>query len=149
VKDHHVLQIGGPYPLETGDGCFADETAIDFPSTADLVERARDRFLGHWPGEETVTAELRLTRRDARRGAVVPIHVPVRRLCVRCGGRGEVWLDPCAACAGAGDRLLRYPIRVTVPRGVEHGARFRLNVRAPHADPVRVEIRVAIGSSAA
>ena len=149
MNDHRVVHLGDHWPVEAADGCFSDETAIDFPSTADLVERARDRFLGQRRGSETVTAELRLTRHDARRGAVVPIDVPVRRLCARCGGRGEVWLDPCVACEGAGDRLLRYPIHVTVPRGVEDGARFRLRVHAPHADPVRVEIRVAVGSPAA
>jgi hypothetical protein len=149
VNDGRIITCDHAWGAGTPDGCFADEAAIDFPSMADLVERARDRFLGDGRGAGTVTAELRLTRHDALSGAVVPIAVPVRRLCARCGGRGELWPDPCAACGGAGDRLQRYPVRVTVPRGVEHGARLRLRVHAPHAEPVRVEIRVAITSSAA
>jgi DnaJ-class molecular chaperone len=79
----------------------------------------------------------------------VPLEVPVRRTCTICGGRGETWTEPCGDCCGTGERLLSHPIRVSVPAGVANGARLRFRVRRPHAVPLRVEVRVAIRSSAA
>jgi hypothetical protein len=38
---------------------------------------------------------------------------------------------------------------VSVPPGVADGAKFRFRISSPHAAPVRVEIRVAVRSSAA
>jgi hypothetical protein len=139
---------GAEQPLE----CFADEIAIDFPSVGDLVERVRDRFLGEHDGTDGVarhTAEVSLSCRDARIGAVVPLRVPIRGTCDCCGGRGETWTEPCAACGGTGESLVQHPVRLSVPAGVEDGTRLRFRVNAPHAAPLRVEIRVAVRSSAA
>jgi hypothetical protein len=130
---------------EATHDCFKDEIAIDFPSVGKLVDRVRDAFLGD-DGREpgTVTREVRLSNREARRGTIVPIELPISGTCRRCGGRGEVWTEPCAACCGSGNSLVRHPIRVSVPAGVADGARFRFKVSSPHAAPVRVELRVAI-----
>jgi hypothetical protein len=136
---------GFPAPRD----CFADEIAIDFPSVGPLAEREREVFLGERPGIETLTAEVQLSRHDASIGAVVPLEVPLRGTCRTCGGRGETWTEPCAACCGTGDALVHHPVRLSVPPGVADGARFRFRVSSPHATPVRVEIRVAIRSSAA
>jgi hypothetical protein len=126
--------------------CFTDEIAIDFPSVGRLVDRVRDAFLGDEGREEggTVTHEVRLSGREARRGTIVPLELPLRGTCRRCGGRGEVWTEPCLACCGSGDALVRHPIRVSVPAGVSDGTRFRFKVSSPHAAPMRVELRVAI-----
>jgi hypothetical protein len=107
--------------------CFADEIAIDFPSVGDLVARVR----------------------DAWRGTVVPLEVPLRGTCEICGGRGESWTEPCADCGGTGECQLSHPVRLSVPAGVANGARLRFRVNRPHAAPLRVEVRVAIRSSAA
>ena len=48
-----------------------------------------------------VLAELHLSAREAFDGVTVPLDVPVRKLCVACGGRGEIWSDPCATLAMA------------------------------------------------
>jgi hypothetical protein len=131
---------------EASHDCFKDEIAIDFPSIGGLVDRVRDAFLGDDARESagTVTREVRLSNHEARRGTIVPLELPIRGTCRRCGGRGEVWTEPCAACCGSGDSLVRHPIRVSVPPGVSDGARFRFRVSSPHAAPVRVEVRVAI-----
>jgi hypothetical protein len=138
---------------EQTHGCFADEIAIDFPSVGNLVERVRDAFLAesgdHAEGPETHTAEVSLSRRDATIGTVVPLEVPLRGLCALCGGRGETWTEPCVECCGTGESLVQHPVRLAVPPGVLHGARLRFRVRSPHAAPLRVEVRVAIRSSAA
>lgn len=127
---------------------FRDEIAIDFPSVNRLVDRVRDAFLGdEAPGDaDTLQREVRLSNREAQRGAIVPLELPLKGTCRGCGGRGEVWTEPCAACSGSGDALVRHPIRVSVPPGVCDGARFRFRVSSPHAAPVRVELRVAIGA---
>jgi hypothetical protein len=146
-----------PLPIlwESQDGvsasqnCFADEIAIDFPSVGALVPRVRDAFLGEPEKSDTLTTEVSLSRRDASRGVVLPLEVPLRGTCVRCGGRGEIWTEPCGGCCGTGDSLVHRLVRLPVPAGVAHGARFRFRVSSPHAEPVRVEVRVAIRSSAA
>ena len=131
---------------DSSHDCFKDEVAIDFPSIGGLVDRVRDAFLGDEAREAlaTVRRELRLSNREAARGTIVPLELPIRGTCGRCGGRGEVWTEPCIACCGSGDSLVRHPIRVSVPPGVLNGARFRFRVSSPHAAPVRVELRVAI-----
>jgi hypothetical protein len=129
--------------------CFADEIAIDFPSVERLVERERNAFLGEHEDRETLTTEVSLSTRDAWTGTTIPIDVPIRGTCPRCGGRGETWTEPCSACCGTGDSLIYYPVRFLVPPRVADGARLRFRVRSPHAAPVRVELRVAIRTSAA
>ena len=128
--------------------CFADEVAIDFPSVGQMVERVRDAFLGESSGDvdagETHTADVSLSTRDAWRGSIVPLEVPLRSTCAICGGRGEIWTEPCRQCRGTGDTLVRHPVRLSVPAGVADGARLRFRVRPPHAAPIRVEVRVVL-----
>ena len=124
--------------------CFADEIAIDFPSVEPAVERMRDAFLGERADDGVLRTELRVSRREAFDGLVVPIEVPIRGTCRRCGGRGETWTEPCADCAGTGASLLHHPVRVSLPRGVVDGARIRFRVSSPGAASVRVEVRIAI-----
>ena len=129
--------------------CFADEIAIDFPSVGHVVERIREAFLGERPAADILATELQLSSLEARRGLVVPLDVPMRATCSTCGGRGETWTEPCDPCSGTGESLFHHPVRVLVPAGVAHGTRFRFRVTSPHAASVRVEVRVAIRSSAA
>lgn len=129
--------------------CFADEIAIDFPSIDQLVPRVRDRFLGIRADADTLLTEVSVSRREASRGTVVPVEVPLRGTCQRCGGRGETWAEPCLACCGTGDSLVHHPVRVSVPAGVVHGARLRFRVNSPVAAPLRIEVRVAVRPSAA
>jgi hypothetical protein len=129
--------------------CFADEIAIDFPSMGNLVPRVRDAFLGERSGEDdTHTTEVSVSSRDAWRGTIVPLEVPVRGTCEICGGRGETWTEPCSDCGGTGECHLNHEVRLSVPAGVADGARLRFRVHRPHAAPLRVEVRVAIRSSA-
>lgn len=128
--------------------CFADEIAIDFPSVGRAVERIRDAFLGE-PGGDVHCAEVLLSKREAFDGMIVPVEVPIRATCPECGGRGETWAEPCDDCGGTGEWVFRHAVRVTVPAGVADGARFRFRVTSPDAAAVRVEVRVAIRSSAA
>jgi len=129
--------------------CFADEIAIDFPSVGRVVDRMRDAFLGEAAGDECLHAQVSVTEREAVAGLVVSLDVPVRATCPQCGGRGETWTEPCDLCDGSGDARLEYPVSVSVPAGVCDGARFRFRLMSPDRSPVRVELRVAVRSSAA
>ncbi len=125
-----------------------DEVAIDFPSAARLADRMRASFFGREPHTGALVAELSISRDEARAGGDVPLMIPVRHLCPACGGRGEVWLDACAPCAGTGELVSSRRISVTLPAGTEDGAffRFALPVRpSDGASPfTAIEIRVAV-----
>jgi molecular chaperone DnaJ len=70
--------------------------------------------------------------------------VPLRHTCPRCGGRGEIWDEWCAACGGGGEISARHEMRVRIPAGVLEGARFRFSVTPRGAPPTLVEVRVSI-----
>ena len=126
---------------------FRDEVAIDFPSMDDAVERMRDAFLAPMHESDThpeLSAELRISPREAFDGVSLPLDVPVRKLCASCGGRGEDWPEPCQKCDGTGHSIARHPVRLIVPARVQDGDRFSLSVCAPSASPTRVEVRIAI-----
>ena len=129
--------------------CFADEIAIDFPSVGRVVERMRDAFLGEGEDGDLLRAAVSLSQREAFDGMIVPVTVPVPVTCPHCGGRGETWTEPCHLCSGIGHSLCHHPVRVAVPPGVADGACFRFRITSPDASSVRVEVRVAIRSSAA
>ena len=52
--------------------------------------------------------------------------IHVRSTCGRCGGTGEVISDPCRSCNGRGRKPKSKTLSITVPEGVEHGMRLRL-----------------------
>jgi hypothetical protein len=129
--------------------CFADEIAIDFPSVGRVVDRMRDAFLGEGEKSDVLHAEVSLSQREAFDGLVVPLSVPVPITCPHCGGRGETWTEPCHLCRGTGHSLCHHAVRVSVPPRVADGACLRFRIKPPDASSVRVEVRVAIRSSAA
>ena len=128
--------------------CFADEIAIDFPSVGNVVDRMRDAFLGERVDADVLRAEVSLSQREAFAGHVVSLKVPVRITCPNCGGRGETWTEPCTLCVGSGESRFQQALRVSVPPHVADGACVRFRLRSPDASLLRVELRVAIRSSA-
>ena len=129
--------------------CFADEIAIDFPSVGRVVERMRDAFLGEVEDVDLLRADVWLSQREAFDGLVVPVTIPMRITCPHCGGRGESWTELCHLCGGSGQATFPHEVRVSVPAGVADGACFRFRLRSPDSASIRVELRVAIRSSAA
>lgn len=123
---------------------FADEVDIDFPSVARVLELMRAAFFTRDETTPRLSAEVELSAREAIRGAVVPLQVPIRRSCPTCGGRGEVWMDLCRGCCGTGEAAARYPVRLTIPAGVRDGTCVRFHLTPPYALPTSVEIRIAI-----
>jgi DnaJ-class molecular chaperone len=134
-------------PLVCRHAAFDDEVAIDFPSLHGAVERMQMSFVAasHAPERRrALSAELHLSAREAFDGVTVPLEVPVRRLCLVCGGRGEVWPDPCERCDGTGEAMAHHSVRLVVPPRVQDGDRFAVAVSVPSAPPTRVEFRVVL-----
>lgn len=129
--------------FDVGKNWFADEIAIDFPSVASVLDRMRDAFFSAEPSV-TMSAQMVLTPREAFDGVTIPLDVPLRRTCPRCGGRGEVWTEWCATCAGLGEVSAAHSLHVRVPAGVREGARFRFSVTPPGAPATVVELRISI-----
>src|SRR3954465_2918857 len=129
--------------------CFADEIAIGFPSVGNVVDRMRDAFLGEHGDADVLRREVSLSQREAFAGHVVSLKVPVRITCPNCGGRGETWTEPCGLCRGTGEAGFQQGIRVSVPPRAADGACVRFRLKSPDAASIRVELRVAIRSSAA
>jgi DnaJ-class molecular chaperone len=127
-----------------GTDWMADEIAIDFPSVSSVLDQMRRAFFfGDLPAAE-LSAEIVLSPHEAFRGVAVPLDVPVRSTCPRCGGRGEVWAEWCGACDSEGEVSTAQRIRLRIPPGVREGARVRFTVAAPAAAPTLVEVRIAI-----
>jgi hypothetical protein len=123
--------------------CFADEVAIDFPSVDVALARIRRAFLADERPTQVRTT-VRLSDREARTGATVPLDVPVRCTCRQCGGRGESWTEPCPKCDGSGAELLHQPLHVTIPAGVPNGARFQFSVTPRQNITTRIELHVLV-----
>jgi molecular chaperone DnaJ len=120
-----------------------DEVAIDFPSVSSVLDQMRHAFFGEAP-VASVSADVIVSPHEAFYGVFVPLEVPLRRTCPRCGGRGEVWGEWCAACVGDGEVSTTHEVRLRIPGGVREGTRFRFTVSAPGAPPTLVQIHVMI-----
>lgn len=123
---------------------FADEVAIDFPSSRAAIEFFRRDHVEPDGPAATAHAEITISAGQAGAGTMVPLEVSVPSTCACCGGRGEVWSEPCEPCHGRGQALQRQRLTVAVPPGVEHGDRFSFNLSAPRGPRTRVDVRVAV-----
>jgi molecular chaperone DnaJ len=140
--DHALRWQDGGTPPGRADW-FSDEIAIDFPSVASVLDRMRSSFFGDAPAVG-LNAEIVLTAQEAFWGTTVPLDVPLRRTCSRCGGRGETWQEWCASCGGGGDVAATHELKLRVPAGVREGATFRFSIMPPGAPNTLVEVRVSI-----
>ena len=137
-----VAIVGGA-DSRSETSCFADEVVVDFPSVAPAVDRMRSAFLVD-ERAAALSAAIRLSQREARDGAIVPLEVSVRCTCHDCGGRGETWTEPCVRCQGRGVEFRRHRLQVAVPAGVLDGTCFNFTVTPRNDPPTRVELRVLV-----
>lgn len=122
---------------------LADEVAIDFPSISDLLDDMRHAFFGGASLGE-LSAEIVLSPIEAFEGATIPLHVPVRKICPSCGGRGETWQEWCDPCGGGGDVSDFHEVALRVPAGVREGACFRFSIMPMGAPHTLVNVRIRI-----
>ncbi|MBM62538.1 MAG: hypothetical protein CL484_06270 [Acidobacteria bacterium] len=135
------------YPEEVAvrnpEDAFSDEIDIDFPAVSNLVDRMRRSFFGAGQ-ERTFMTEVSLTSAQANTGTKVPLDISLHHSCPVCGGRGEIWLERCSACAGSGAGLLPHHLQLLVPPGVRHGTRLGFDITPPCSPPARVRMRVLV-----
>jgi hypothetical protein len=123
--------------------CFTDEVVIDFPSMSTTVERMQSAFVEEMLGP-VFQVRACLSPRQALDGAVVPIDIPISLTCRNCGGRGEIWAEPCPSCLSTGTEVRQHSVRVSIHAGVCDGGKFRFVVATRHAPPTHVEFHVTI-----
>jgi len=122
---------------------LADEVAIDFPSVSALLDRMRHAFFGAAVIGD-LSADIVLSRLEAIEGTTIPLGVPVRQMCPRCGGRGETWQEWCGLCGGCGDIRATHEVELRVPAGVREGERFRFSLMLTNAPHTIVDVRIII-----
>lgn len=123
---------------------LSDEVAIDFPSSSAAIEFFRRDHVEPDGSGLTAHVEIAISASQAGAGALVSLDVQVPRTCGCCGGRGEVWSEPCGPCEGKGQELLPQRLTVAVPAGVADGDRFSFTLWLPRGPRTRVAVRVAV-----
>lgn len=124
----------------------SDEVEVGFPSVSTFVPGMRKVFFGavdtdHDSMQQT---EIALTARQATEGTHVPIDLTVRHTCPVCGGRGELWADPCGVCRGSGAGWVPHQLDLLVPPGVRDGSCLRFSVSPPYATETHIEVRIVV-----
>jgi len=122
---------------------LTDEVAIDFPSAGAAVECLRRSALEP-DSPPVVSAEIVIDPVQAAAGARVPLAVALRHTCGGCGGRGEVWNEPCGVCKGEGHAVRPHWIEVRVPPGACDGDCLRFAITPRRGPRTRVDVRLAV-----
>jgi len=125
-----------------------DDVANDFLSMAPMARIVQQMCTVFFSAEAGVgdihTTHVELTPKDAIEGVRIPFQLGITPTCPMCGGRGEIWEDPCGVCAGTGAGRLSYQVHLQVPAGIRHGACLRFAVTPPFSPETRVELNIAI-----
>ena len=139
-----------PRPADAPPGSLRgdDFVAREFPSMsrlAGITPRVYAAFFGKDPAApRTHAADVALTQAEACKGTRVPLALSVRPVCPVCGGRGELWPEPCGVCLGTGAGFLSHELQITVPPGVRDGDSLRYTVIPPFSPETQIELRIAI-----
>ncbi|MGV3519300.1 hypothetical protein [Luteitalea sp.] len=131
-------------PERRMDRALRDEVALDFPSGQQAIDHARRDFAEADAPSVRLVVDVALTPLEARRSARVPLCVHLPALCDPCGGRGEVWGEPCEACAGAGTALATRYVVVRVPANTPGGTTLRYRLALPYGPLVRLDVRLTV-----
>jgi DnaJ-class molecular chaperone len=95
---------------------------------AELREQARPRTrraarpVGRGERSEPLLCDVALSREEARRGGVLPIHIPIARPCALCHGAGSLRGRSCRGCDGRGEVGSEVVIPLEIPPQVRPGS---------------------------
>ena len=78
----------------------------------------------------SLAAEVILSTRDAARGTMVALEVPLSTTCDACDGTGGELFD-CRRCLGDGKVARRLPVPLHVPAGTRDGTVFHVRTGDP------------------
>ena len=121
-----------------------DEIALDFPSARQALDHARRDFAEADAPGARLAVDVTRSPLEARRSARVPLCVHLPSVCETCGGRGEVWDDPCAACAASGTATATRYVVVRVPANTSSGSELRYRLALPYGPRVRLDVRLTV-----
>jgi hypothetical protein len=138
---HLVRALEPERPLERA---LRDEVALDFPSGRQALDHARRDFAEADAPARRLVVDVTLSPIEARRSARVPLCVHVPSVCDPCGGRGEVWSEPCSACEGAGTAIATRYVVVRVPANTAGGTTLRYRLALPYGPLVRLDVRLTV-----
>ena len=107
----------------------------DFSGLFDQAHESRRDF----------SVEVLLTPKEAKRGCKIPLKMPLRIECSRCGGTGRVGGLICGLCLGRGEEKREKQIKVEIPAGATDGTEMRIptGLRDSRAKYISVTIRVS------
>jgi len=102
------------------------------PGTDEVLAHILSNFTGReaksHPHRE-LNVEVVLSAEQAMKGGVVPMMVPVARVCAGCGGSGRAGFFMCDACGGHGTVWAKARVEVRVPANVVDGQVIETSLR--------------------
>lgn len=131
-------------PERPHERALHDEVALDFPSARQALDRARRDFVDAEAAVFVVAVSVTLTALEARRSARVPLCLHVPAVCDACGGRGEAWDEPCAACAAAGTTSAARYVVIRVPANTAGGTTLRYRHALPYGPLLRLDVCLTV-----
>jgi hypothetical protein len=138
---HLVRALEPERPVEPALG---DEVALDFPSARQALDQARRDFVDAEAPALGLAVDVTLTPLEARRSARVPLCLRLPAVCEPCGGRGEVWGEPCGACDSTGTSAASRYVVVRVPANTAGGTRLRYRLALPYGPLVRLDVWLTV-----
>jgi hypothetical protein len=118
------------------------DAAIRFARVGPLVDRMRSTFFGDRSGCPSV--DVHVTPWQIRAHAPLTVEVPLPESCGGCLGRGEVADELCPVCVGSGVTTQPQPLRVPMPRRLQHGVPFDIDVTSASSFRPVARLRVIL-----
>ena len=93
----------------------------DIFSRFDLRPVVHERVYNPGSGRTPHRVEVILNPDEALLGGEMTLRVPLSQVCPFCNGTGIFGLFSCPVCGGTGEIQQHFPVKVTIPSGVEGG----------------------------
>ena len=145
---------GRERPARLFDGAM--DLMAEFGTVRPGTEEVLAHILANFTGREAkshptreLNVEVALTAEQARKGGLIPMVVPVARVCTRCGGSGRAGFFMCDACSGHGTVWTKGKVDVMVPAGVSDGFVVETSLRNVGIRNMWLKTHVRVGAGAA
>ncbi len=125
----------------------------DFEVTTPSWDEVFNRFLQNFTQPyvpptrdlDALNLQIRIGTRQAARGGVITLTVPVFYPCPRCRGRGSVMGHACRSCGESGMIEEEEPVSIRIPSMVRHGTVFEVPLRGLGINNLYLRIRILVG----
>lgn len=93
---------------------------------------------------EVVDLAVTISEKQALRGGVLPVGIPMREECPFCGGTGLDWPFRCVPCRGRGSILRERSVPLHIAPGTPSGAVADLRLESPGGTDVVLRLRLQV-----